>query len=148
MENQLSRGTIGLSPLSTAHRRIMQHSTVRSIIIWPWKDHLASGLIIVTCPLHCFKLCTVAFAKAFNLATIINLLTHYAKGTSSFYFKISTAYRVTNSVISTVYNYLFSTISFTVLFTIAKFIILSLRGWFPYILTSYLSSYLFKLINN
>jgi len=148
VENQLSRGTIGLSPLSTALRRIMQHSTVRSIITWPWKDHLASGLIIVTCPLHCLKLRTVAFAKAFNLATIINLLTHYAKGTSSFYLRISTAYRVTNSVISTVYNYLFSTISFTVLFTIAKFIILSLRGWFPYILTSYLSSYLFKLINN
>ena len=39
----------------------------------------------------------VAFAKAFNLATSINLLTHYAKGTSSFLFKISTAYRVTNS---------------------------------------------------
>src|SRR6218665_970013 len=27
---------------------------------------------------------TVAFAKALNLATPINLLTHYAKGTSSF----------------------------------------------------------------
>ena len=40
---------------------------------------------------------SVAFAKAFNLATSINLLTHYAKGTSSFFFKISTAYRVTNS---------------------------------------------------
>ena len=39
----------------------------------------------------------VAFAKAFNLATSINLLTHYAKGTSSFLFKILTAYRVTNS---------------------------------------------------
>lgn len=48
VENQLSRGTIGLSPLSTAHRRIMQHSPVRSIIIWPWKDHLASGIIEVT----------------------------------------------------------------------------------------------------
>jgi len=105
VENQLSRGTIGLSPLSTALRRIMQHSTVRSIIIWPWKDHLASGLIIVTCPLLSFKLYTVAFAKAFNLATIINLLTHYAKGTSLFYLRISTAYRITNSVISTVYNY-------------------------------------------
>jgi hypothetical protein len=48
VEYQLSRGQNGLSPLSTAHRRILQHSTVRSIIIWPWKDHLASGLISVT----------------------------------------------------------------------------------------------------
>ena len=52
VENQLSRGTIGLSPLSTALRRIMQHSTVRSIIIWPWKDHLASGIIKVTNPIN------------------------------------------------------------------------------------------------
>jgi len=28
----------------------MQHSTVRSIIIWFWKDQLASGLIEVTIP--------------------------------------------------------------------------------------------------
>jgi hypothetical protein len=28
----------------------MQHSTVRSIIIWLWKDQLASGLIEVTIP--------------------------------------------------------------------------------------------------
>ena len=28
----------------------------------------------------------VAFARAFNLATPINLLTHYAKGTPSFFF--------------------------------------------------------------
>jgi len=48
VEYQLSRGQNGLSPLSTAHRRILQHSTVRSIIIWPWKDHLVSGLISVT----------------------------------------------------------------------------------------------------
>ncbi len=41
----------------------------------------------------------VAFAKAFNLAIPINLLTHYAKGTPLFLFiiKTSTAYRVTNS---------------------------------------------------
>lgn len=50
VENQLSRGTIGLSPLSTALRRIMQHSPVRSIIIWPWKDHLVSGIMKVTNP--------------------------------------------------------------------------------------------------
>jgi fumarate reductase subunit C len=35
--------------------------------------------------------------RLINLATIINLLTHYAKGTPSFYFKTSTAYRITNS---------------------------------------------------
>jgi len=39
----------------------------------------------------------VAFARAFNLATPINLLTHYAKGTPLFFFWTSTAYRVTNS---------------------------------------------------
>ena len=33
-------------------------------------------------------------------------------------------------------------LSLTVLFTIAQYIIFSLRGWFPYIQTSYLSSYL------
>jgi len=41
---------------------------------------------------------SVAFAKALNLATPINLLTHYAKGTPLFLIlKMSTAYRVTNS---------------------------------------------------
>ena len=38
-------------------------------------------------------------------------------------------------------------LSLTVLFTIAKFIILSLRGWFPFILTSLLSSYLIFWLN-
>jgi len=38
----------------------------------------------------------VAFARAFNLATPINLLTQYSKCTPSL-FKTSTAYRVTNS---------------------------------------------------
>jgi hypothetical protein len=63
------------------------------------------------------------------------------------FLKISTAYRITNS---SLFHYVNNTIlfklSFTVLFAIAKFIILSLRGWSPYIPTSYLSSYLF--INN
>jgi hypothetical protein len=40
----------------------------------------------------------VAFARAFNLATPINLLTHYAKGTPLFLNKTSTAYRVTISL--------------------------------------------------
>jgi hypothetical protein len=73
----------------------MQHSPVRSIIIWSWKDHLASGLIEVTYPSLLPRLILinivspVAFAKAFNLATPINLLTHYAKGTPSFdFFKL------------------------------------------------------------
>ena len=30
-------------PLSKTHRRILQHSTVRSIIIWFWKDHSGFG---------------------------------------------------------------------------------------------------------
>ena len=82
----------------------MQHSPVRSIIIWSWKDHLASGLIEVTYPslfpsymtlrlylkIILFKIIIklvspVAFARVFNLATPINLLTHYAKGTPSFF---------------------------------------------------------------
>ena len=33
----------------------------------------------------CKLVSPVAFAKAFNLATSINLLTHYAKGTPSFF---------------------------------------------------------------
>jgi len=49
--------------------------------------HLA-GLIEITYPpqiLISFLiiLCSVAFARAFNLAISINLLTHYAKGTPS-----------------------------------------------------------------
>lgn len=38
--------------------------------------------------------------------------------------------------------------SLTVLFTIAQYIIFSLRGWFPYIQTSYLSSYLLFFSTN
>jgi len=91
----------------------------------------------------------VAFARALNLATPINLLTHYAKGTPSFFIKTSTAYRVTNSSLFHYVNTILFKLSFTVLFAIAKFIILSLRGWFPFIPTSFLSSYfLFSLIIN
>src|SRR5882762_8572965 len=92
----------------------------------------------------------VAFARAFNLATPINLLTHYAKGTPSiYYFKTSTAYRITNSSLFHYVNTILFKLSFTVLFAIAKFIILSLRGWYPFIPTSFLSSYLlFSLIIN
>ena len=49
-EYQLALDQIGISPLSRTHRRIMQHSPVRSFIIWSWKDHLASGLIELTYP--------------------------------------------------------------------------------------------------
>ena len=87
----------------------------------------------------------VAFAKAFNLATPINLLTHYAKGTPLFLLKTLAAYRITNSSLFQIIMLLTLKLSFTVLFTIAKFIILSLRGWFPYIPTSFLSLYLRKL---
>ena len=114
----------------------MQHSPVRSFIIWSWKDHLASGLIELTYPrlllkkiitissfhlkfkevktkrnypklslfLNLIKLfyfifkSPVAFAKAIYLASPINLLTHYAKGTPSLTILTSTAYRVTNSM--------------------------------------------------
>ena len=117
----------------------MQHSPVRSFIIWSWKDHLASGLIELTYPrlllkkiitissfhlkfkevktkrnypklslfLNLIKLfyfifkSPVAFAKAIYLASPINLLTHYAKGTPSFLIliKTSTAYRVTITIL-------------------------------------------------
>jgi hypothetical protein len=50
VENQLSGGQIGISPLARTHRRILQHSTVRSIIIWSWQDHLPSGLLQETKP--------------------------------------------------------------------------------------------------
>ena len=40
VENQLALGQIGISPLPKTLRRIMQHSPVRSIIIWSWEDHL------------------------------------------------------------------------------------------------------------
>ena len=50
VENQIAPGQIGISPLTKTLRRIMQHSPVRSIIIWSWEDHLASGLIEVTYP--------------------------------------------------------------------------------------------------
>src|SRR2546423_5493863 len=44
-------GNLGL-PLSTAHRRILQHSSVRSIIIWPWKDHLVSTGVKIYHTIH------------------------------------------------------------------------------------------------
>jgi len=66
-----------------------------------------------------------------------------------FIIKTSTAYRVTNSSLFHYVNTILFKLSFTVLFAIAKFIILSLRGWFPFIPTSFLSSYLlFSLIIN
>ena len=66
-----------------------------------------------------------------------------------FIIKTSTAYRVTNSSLFHYVNTILFKLSFTVLCAIAKFIILSLRGWFPFIPTSFLSSYLlFSLIIN
>jgi len=51
--------------------------------------------------------------------------------------KFPTAYRATNSFYFTAFSQgTYFKLSFTVLFSIAKFIILSLRGWFPYIPTS------------
>ena len=134
MENQLSRGTIGLSPLSTALRRIMQHSTVRSIIIWPWKDHLASGLIIVTNP----DTIIIVQSLSLRLLTLLLSLTCWPimqKVRRYLFIKFRLLIELLIQTISLVNNKFF-TISFTVLFTIAKFIILSLRGWFPYIPTS------------
>jgi len=42
----------------------------------------------------------VAFARAFNLATYINLLTHYAKGTSLAFIGPLNAYKITNYQLS------------------------------------------------
>ena len=71
----ITRSDWPFTMLSTAHRRILQHSPVRSLKIWPWKDHLASGLIEVTNPLPIviilfkkqhYKIGTVAFARAYK----------------------------------------------------------------------------------
>ena len=44
---------------------------------------------IIPLPIYFFYyISTVAFARALNLATHINLLTHYAKGTSLFLLKM------------------------------------------------------------
>jgi len=55
------------------------------------------SITILIFKLREFEYSPVAFARAFNLATPINLLTHYAKGTPSFIFWTPTAYRITNS---------------------------------------------------
>lgn len=45
--NQLTRCSIGFSPLSTAHSRILQHSPIQpstqGVSAWPLKDHTVSG---------------------------------------------------------------------------------------------------------
>ena len=66
----------------------------------------------------------VAFTKAFNLATPINLLTHYAKGTPSF---IINKFRLLIDLLIQLFHlcliiHNFFKLSLTVLFTIAKFI--------------------------
>lgn len=109
----------------------------------------------------------VAFARALNLATPINLLTHYAKGTPSFinllWFKVEFRLLIELLIQDLFHRFIykiliffntkyfkkslfciplaFQTFPLQYLFTIAKFIILSLRGWYPYIPTSFLSSY-------
>ena len=82
---------------------------------------------IIPLPIYFYYIGTVAFARAFNLATNINLLTHYAKGTSSFniiYFKFRLLIELLIQDLFTSHLLSFQ-LSFTVLFTIAKFIILS-----------------------
>lgn len=82
----------------------------------------------------------VAFAKAEDLACNIKLLTHYAKGTI-LPLKALSAYKTASSgSISPVIDLLFM-LSLTVLFTIAKHIILSLGGWHPPIQTDFIPSY-------
>jgi len=116
----------------------------------PGKITVASGLLEVTYPILLNN--SVAFARAFNLATPINLLTHYAKGTLLFSCvittqKFPTAYRVTNSSYFTVscIQTLISNFPLQYFFSIAKFIVLSLRGWFPYIPTSLHSLYFYGI---
>jgi hypothetical protein len=80
VENQLSQSLISLSPLTTIHPRILQHARVRSSNLkrfstWSWLDHFASGINKVT------KIFSVRHFKKNKLATLINLLVHYAKGT-------------------------------------------------------------------
>ena len=90
------------------------------------------------------------WSLSLRLLTLLLLLTCWPimqKVRRHFQLKISTAYRVTNSKMFPLTFFTFFKLSFTVLFTIAKFIILSLRGWFPFILTSLLSSYLIFWLN-
>ncbi len=70
--------------------------------------------------------------------------THYAKGTLSSFVRTPTAYRITNSFLFQCLHLQNSLSNFPLqyFFTIAKFTILSLRGWFPFIPTSFHSSYL------
>jgi len=92
---------------------------------------------------------SVAFAKVLSLLLLLTCWPIMQKVRRHFIIKTSTAYRVTNSSLFHYVNTILFKLSFTVLFAIAKFIILSLRGWFPFIPTSFLSSYfLFSLIIN
>jgi len=69
------------------------------------------------------------------LASNINSLTHYAKGTLSFYFIFTRA----------AYKTTISNLSFTVLFRCRLYIIFSLRGRFPLYSNKFYSFYLFNL---
>jgi hypothetical protein len=109
------------------------------------------------CPLSFIPVITITHVKVgiplwsevveFNHIILMSFLSHLCKRYVVIYIchkdlKISTAYRVTNSIL---FHYLLLKtlfkLSFTVLFAIAKFIILSLRGWFPCIPTSLHSLY-------
>ena len=88
----------------------------------------------------------VAFAKAFNLATPIKLLTHYTKGTQLLYYKLLLLIKLLLHFVLCELTAHINALSFTVLCAIAIFRVLSLRGWFPYIPTKYPSSYSFFLV--
>lgn len=68
-ENQLSPRLPSILPLPTSHPRILQHSSVRPTAC-SWVSRAVSGLIDVT-----------YWVSSRVLATPINLLVHYAKGT-------------------------------------------------------------------
>ena len=85
----------------------------------------------------------VAFAKYFYLHHRLTRWPIMQKVRSYLVFKLRFLLLIELPVQDLFTSYLLTfQLSLTVLFTIAQYIIFSLRGWFPYIQTSYLSSYL------
>ena len=88
-ENQLSRNLIGLSPLSTSHHRIFQHSRVRSSTrCYPRFNLLMDsssrfGSTTCDCSPYSDSVSLRLHLLRLNLATYRNSLNHNAKGTRS-----------------------------------------------------------------
>ena len=88
-ENQLSRSLIGLSPLSTGHPRIFQHSPVRTStpcywsFILPMDRSLGFGSTAYDLSRAIHTRFRYGYAKRLNLAAHSKSQAHYAKGMRS-----------------------------------------------------------------